>query len=272
MNHTIKSMLHDTPNGNMQTEKFRIIILGSCVTRDIFRVDRIGVEIVDYFARTSIKSLTSPRLDVDPMEIILDSDFQKRMVLRDFLKEFWSVIEENGFDFLLIDFIDERFNIFYYNNSVITKSNELIQSGFTDKYKRELIERKRKDITPSEMFVDMDRFVTRLSSIVPPSKVILVKAFWAEEYFDKQGNRRYFDKNTKFTIDHIKEANALLNDYYKQFVQLMPRCNIVDTIEPIADINHVWGLSPFHYQEYWYRDTRAKINQVTKIAPSAIDD
>ena len=212
MCYTYKFTFHHMPEDNMIMDEMRIIILGSCVTRDIFRIERIGVNIVDYFARTSIKSLISPPIEINPDEIVLSSEFQKRMVLRDFSKDFWNVVGHSPFDFLLLDFIDERFNIYGYKNSVITKTNELVQSGFTANHDEEMIEQKRKNIPATEMIGDMSRFVIRLSEIVPTSKVILIKAFWAEQYLDKDGNKRFFDKSTKFPLENIRAANSQLNE------------------------------------------------------------
>lgn len=252
------------PNDNMNMDEIRIIILGSCVTRDIFRIERNGVNIVDYFARTSIKSLISPPIEIDQDEIVLSSAFQKRMVLRDFSKDFWNVVGKSPYDLLLIDFIDERFNVYSYKNSIITKTNELVQSEFPAHHDKELIEKQRKDVSTIEMTDDISRFVMRLSEIVPPSNVILIKAFWAEKYLDKDGNLRFFDKSTKFSLENIRVANSKLNEYYRQFVKSNPNCHIIETNAPVADINHVWGLSPFHYQENWYRETRAMIDLVAR--------
>ncbi len=245
-------------------DKYKVIILGSCVTRDVFRIDRIGVEVVDYFARTSIKSLISPPLIVDNNEISLESEFQKRMVVRDFSKDFWRVLIDQKFDLLLIDFIDERFNLFNYKDSIITKSNELIQSGFISRHQNEVREVLRRSIGASECRSDLIQFSKRMSQAVPPEKIVLIKAFWAEKFVNQSGELMFFDKRTKFSLEQIRMANESLRTYYDDFVEFNPKCQIVEGIEPFADWKHVWGLSPFHYQDDWYHDCRKKIDEIAK--------
>ena len=107
-----------------------ISIIGSCVTRDIFEYDKDVFKINDYFARSSIVSMTSLPIDVNSDYVQLNSPFQKKCVLNDLNKHsIQSVLNEDN-DYLIIDLIDERFNLYYRDGSFVTKSNELVSSGF----------------------------------------------------------------------------------------------------------------------------------------------
>ena len=61
--------------------KKKIIILGSCVSRDILEFVTVhGWELILYTARTKIVSQLSSSYGVKENEICLSSDFQKKLV------------------------------------------------------------------------------------------------------------------------------------------------------------------------------------------------
>src|SRR5690554_1693234 len=99
-----------------------VFIYGSCVSRDIFNLDKVGYfNIVDYYARHSIGSMASKPYRTDCSLAEISSDFRRRMDLRDFDK---SVLQsEYAFansDIILMDLIDERFDL------VVVPSGEII--------------------------------------------------------------------------------------------------------------------------------------------------
>jgi len=218
-----------------------VFILGSCVTRDIFRV--VGKEkVVDYFARTTLISLMSHPLPIE--EINLNSEFQKRIVKRDFDKNFFEELKKANFDFLIIDFIDERFNVLKYSDSYITRSSEFVNAGLDDSYDFEPVN-KNTDEYKDNWKKAADLFIKKLKTIVPNEKVILHEAYWAQEYIDNN-EIKSFD-NQKY----IQSNNEMLKEYYQYFKESMP-LKVVKADSLYADVNHVWGLSPFHYTDEYY--------------------
>lgn len=106
-------------------------ILGSCVSRDVMEyMDRDLYEISLYIARTKIVSQLSFPLCVNESEINLSSAFQKRLVIYDMNKRQFELMPENRGDYGIIDYIDERFNLLQIDDTYITKSNELVRSGW----------------------------------------------------------------------------------------------------------------------------------------------
>ena len=69
-------------------------ILGGCTTRDVLDCAPNNFELDEYFARTSIISMMSPAADIDHSLIDLSSSFQKRCVMRDISKTFFSELEK----------------------------------------------------------------------------------------------------------------------------------------------------------------------------------
>ena len=82
----------------------------SCISRDIFEfADSKRFQIEHYFARTSVISSVSKPIELKEEEIKLSSPFQRRMVLTDLNKSYWKTIRDGISEYVMIDFIDERY-------------------------------------------------------------------------------------------------------------------------------------------------------------------
>src|SRR4051794_20901336 len=101
----------------------RTAILGSCVTRDLLEGTN-DVELVAYFARTSVVSAVSAPLTAPISALKGPSAFRHRMVMADLRKTALSEIGELEFDQLIVDLIDERLPLLRYGNTIITQSWE----------------------------------------------------------------------------------------------------------------------------------------------------
>lgn len=116
---------------HFRKRKKRVIILGSCVSRDCMEfISSQDWELILYTARTKIVSQLSPSYNVEEDEVCLSSSFQKKVVLNDLNKNQFKIMASIRPDFCIIDFIDERFNLIKYAGSFLTKSNELVSSGW----------------------------------------------------------------------------------------------------------------------------------------------
>ena len=104
-------------------------ILGSCITRDIFREMKLDNLVKEYRARTSIHSITQSE-SADTSKINYpESKFQSKMMKYDFEKTELNLAD---CDFLILDLIDERFQLITNFGSVVTLSNELRDSNKID--------------------------------------------------------------------------------------------------------------------------------------------
>ena len=111
----------------------KILIFGSCVSRDILNYPQAKAQfmLVDYYARSSIASLGAMSIEMPSEVQNIGSKFQRRMIERDIRKDFLKDLARLQFDVLLIDLIDERFNLYVEpDGRVCTLSSELVSSGF----------------------------------------------------------------------------------------------------------------------------------------------
>ncbi|MCA1064609.1 DUF6270 domain-containing protein (plasmid) [Rossellomorea sp. AcN35-11] len=223
-----------------------VTILGSCVTRDAFEQTTGKYNIEHYFARTSFVSLTSPPLELKEEDILLDSKFQRRCVYNDLTNQFFN---SKRSDFIIIDLIDERFNLLKIGDSYITRSNEFANAKLTSDYESTLIKR---DLDfRSEWTEAAESFIIQLLDKYRPEEIILHKTLWQDYYYDSKGNKQRYEQK----INEIKHHNRLLESYYGFLEARFPEIKVIDmTTEPfLASENHKWGLSPFHFEENYYR-------------------
>ena len=234
-----------------------IDIFGSCVTRDAFNSPQASNYTMNqYFARTSLISLYSPSLDIKKEGINLDSQFQQRIVFFDLNKVFRSHIATSNTSFLLIDFIDERFDVLKHRDSFLTKSSEYQRSNLPNILNTQIVE---KDDKYFQMWEHAAQKLIKDISHRKSNSVVLHHAYWRKEYRDKDGTIKLFPDQKR-----IEYNNGILNRMYS-FVEsisqgLIVSINLED--DYVADSSHIWGLSPFHYENKYYDDFINKLNEI----------
>jgi len=233
-----------------------IDIFGSCVSRDAFGADEdTRFKLGNYFARSSVISAYSKAIPVQMQDIKLPSAFQKRMVFYDLTKEFKQYIKKPTSDYLIIDLIDERIRVVKYKNTFITRSREFVNSKLP--YRGTIIS----DEERAALWREKAKFfINDLKSHRNPEKIILHKAFWQTSYKGKDGLIHDFED------PEIEKNNKILHEYYQFIEENIPGVNIIQLNNYISDENHIWGLSPFHYEDNYYIEF---INQLNKIATNS---
>jgi len=238
----------------------RVAIFGSCVTRDLFEYPRLRPTLALYAARSSVISTTAPAVAIGAHEVTLKSKFQKRCVLVDFQKSFWRQLKEVRPDWLVVDLVDERFDLLRTNGSFVTRSSafEAAGLGSLDRYDWQPVERHSED--GLALFDDASkRFVHRATQTVPPERIVLHRARWLTRY-------REGDRIEDFPADRRRFAdwmNQTLERGYEALAEQLGRsCAEVD-LDPrryAADAAHRWELEPFHYEPAYNEAAIARLS------------
>lgn len=232
----------------------KVGIWGSCVTRDIFRIVNGNYQFC-YFSRSSIISGVSKPIVVNEDNIKLDSAFDKRMVLNDFKKNFFETLSNFNPDVLIIDLIDERFDVVKIGDSYITKSSEFIKSGLEASYTYNGTFKWMEDQKQIPWKNACKAFIEKLIEVVPSEKIILHECFWATEYLNSDGKLVSFKETST-----INNMNNMLKSYYELFKLLIPNLKILSN-NGIADETHKWTLRPYHYTDDYYVEISEQINR-----------
>jgi Family of unknown function (DUF6270) len=231
----------------------RILIFGSSVSRDALGYETLkhaSHQLVDYYGRCSLAALGSsiPATELSDFVNRISSEFQSRMVMRDIQKEFFNHLPSIKFDVLLIDLIEERFDIWVSSNGgALTLSSELVQTGFLNASGTSGV------TVPSgseEFFQMWERGWAKLLESAAEQqalhKIRINRVLW---------RRRTAGGGTfPYSDERIDAANALLNRMYKRILQDLPSWQFlcVDEAEMLAADTHRWGLSPFHFVPAYY--------------------
>lgn len=193
----------------------------------------------------------SEPLEINETDINLDSAFQRATTLQDFRKPFLHSLKEmsSEVDFLLIDFVDERFDLLQHKNSFITRSNELIECGLADNHIY-IFSRIIRDAEATHLLWEKAclKFIDQLTQILPANKIILNIPHLSSKYRNNNGAIEEFEED--YLLYHrVEPINTLLNRYNTFFQKNMPGINVIalSPEEYISDADHLWGPGPYHY-------------------------
>lgn len=229
----------------------KILIYGSCVSRDIFEYpENNGAEIVGYYARSSLASAFSKPADLNIDGYDISSAFQKRMLQCDLAKTLREKIVETDFDVLLVDFIDERFSVAELTpGSIVTISAEFIT--WVHPTYRVLPEMNIPSGSPRhrELWLEgFNRFVQTLREAGKLDRLVINRVHWASTLDDGRGLPGNYSR------EFIEKTNAFLDWMYLQASLASDEIKFIDYEEKIfvSSSKHRWGVSPFHYIDDYY--------------------
>lgn len=214
-----------------------------------------AVQLVDYFARCSLASLASAplrrRVDLDR----LDSPFQQRMVRRDHTKALLGQLARLDYDILLLDLIDERFDVHVGPDGGFTLTSEMRR---VDPRAARWPGQTLKSGSPEFMALwrtGWERLRDTLREAGRLERVRVNAVRWAE----------CTGSGTDFGAAHppeqIAAANATLASMYELIAGDLAPGQLLqfdDAVLRGAD-EHRWGRSPFHYVDAYYLDLLGRL-------------
>lgn len=260
----------------------KIDIIGSCVTRDAFEfaknMDNSNKYIVNnYISKTSFISLVSDSIGRDKYNISQENmtDWEFRQIKYDLEKNWVEILKKSDSDIIIVDFIDERYDLYRLDNSYITISNIFKRSKFnTDEHLKKI---KRNSNEYNEIWEEsIYNYIDLLKSLNKP--IIIHKAMWKNTYIKNSINKSvsksiyiknilyniYYGslQNSKKNIMHFRKKiqkkielnNYILESYYKATLNTEGFESIEVIKKYHADRGHKWGLAPFHYESGYYED------------------
>jgi hypothetical protein len=198
-------------------------------------------------------------------EVTLDSAYQRRAVLADFNKTFFSDLAALEPDWVVVDLVDERFNVLRTNGSFVTESSAFANAGI-DASDRFAFSPVRRLTAESEQLFDVaaNAFVERLTEIVPPARVILHRGLWLTRY--RRGTA--VEEFPEPRLTYIKRNNEALMRQYDVLAKLLGEA--APALGPeldrhMADYEHKWALEPFHYEQAYNDAAVATLRQITRL-------
>lgn len=220
------------------------LIFGSCVSRDLVRIDSDRFVAGHYTARQSWISAYA-----DPRRVpysILPSAFQQRMVEGDFQSTGRGILNSTRpttYDVILLDLIDERLGVLPYEGSWITFSNEL-------KNTRALPETLLEQLVPFGSDQHFDRWRSAAAQIRADLDPHLEKTYVLAARF--ASHTAEGEPLPYFRGEDSDVWNARYDRYYDELRSL--GFNVAEHRQSlvVTNTNHKWGPTPFHYVDEAY--------------------
>ncbi|MBO1031883.1 hypothetical protein IPV09_11110 [Tessaracoccus sp. SD287] len=235
----------------------RVAILGSCVSRDAFEFADTSWVLTKYMARSSLASFCGRQTDVElPPYTNIASTFQRRMVIEDVEKRGRRWLADKDFDWLIYDPIDERFTLAdFEDGGVLTVSQEFTRLELSPA-------RYRQTQFPSDEHFERwvagwETFMKLLDGYGVRDRLIIHRAKWVQRV---QGSDQLTTEP-----DVIARANDWLERAFTKMADDIPAERFISVSDEhqLADANHRWGISPFHYVEGYYLEFLEKLAAVT---------
>ena len=228
----------------------KIGIFGSCISRDIFREMKLDNLVKKYRARTSIHSITQlEKADTSKINYP-ESKFQTKMVKYDFEKTELNLVD---CDFLILDLIDERFQLITNFGSVVTLSNELRNSNKIESVINYVVRGTERDMILWREAVKRFSKMVNIPIILHKSRLSSVLNHENDEI--------------KVDYEYIEKMNQKLISYEKIIYEELEIIGTIDVKNDllVSDVNHVWGYSPYHYIYEYYEEALQQIFEITNM-------
>lgn len=244
---------------NVVSNRNDIDIHGSCVSRDIFRFDTENrIVLGNYFARNSFISAVSEPFP-EEVQLNLLSPWQEKIVEIDLKKELFEKLAYDNANYLIIDFIDERFELMKYKSCIFSVSSELLNSKFTDDYEVENIS--RFDLAGSFWKKALNEYIDNLLNIYDEKRIIIHETYFVDSFINNKGQLDYFPENK---LKYGEKINNVIEEYYDHVKNKLPNAHVVNIIENynLASENHKWGLAQVHYEDAYYKKALTIIDSI----------
>lgn len=244
-----------------------VVIYGSCDSRDIIRIyeDTNRVKRFDikyYIAGNSMSVLFDEPISFDVEDVHLDSKFLETCVQSDLRKDAFSNIIKNLNEnsIIIMDFMDERFDIISKDGCKYTKSWNIQKTKYYDTLKDAEVLTFDSDEKFSITTSNFDKFIMLISKILPLENVFINETTMSSYYFDGVDNFLTFDGG-KYHINRYNAFSRKLVDYIKiNHANL----NILETpaYMNFGDGTHLWGAHPYHYNRMFYLARARRIFEI----------
>ena len=198
------------------------------------------------FSFSSIISIMSDKNEKH--KPIACNEYRQRMVEKDFQGSLISDVRRQPPDLLLIDLLEERFDIMECNGCYYTYSDglDLSRNDFSE---FNIISRNSEEC--EKLWKEScDRFINVINELDDSCKVVLVENYLSERI----GNIYNQDKKHK---DDVSVINKMLSDYYKYLEDRSDRINIIRFADIPDHLKYTdelfkYGVVPEHYNEYYF--------------------
>lgn len=234
----------------------RVLLYGSCVSRDMFEHLDDDYQLVEYVARQSLISTTSSPVEL-PEGPDLQSPFQRRMVTGDFASSIGNTLAERAddIDLLVLDLVDERLGVIHLpTRGYVTRSQELLDSGLLAHFPD------ASGMIPFGSRAHRALWRTAAASFIGTlrqtgllERTLLIESTFASRTDSGTPANEWWNRPAR-------HWNKLYAPYYQVFKDAGVLTHVIGS-DAVADAAHQWGPSAYHYADSAYLAIAATIRE-----------
>ncbi|EOC0419348.1 hypothetical protein ACI0Z1_003945, partial [Cronobacter malonaticus] len=234
----------------------KVTIFGSCVSRDIVEISNnltpCAIKLDEYIARNSMAALLSGAIDYSNSDIDLPSAFLKKCIHHDLKKTALQNLAHSlsKDSVLIIDFMDERFDILNFNEKLITNSWDFRATHLARKPNQPTSIIRFDSTSKLNLWEKgFDVLYRDVLKIISPQNIFVIIPSMASTLYSENGFSRF--ESNKYAIPQYNEMLYIMNDH------LMRNYSEITLVKPMpwmlfCDYRHKWGAHPYHYNNYLY--------------------
>ncbi len=188
-----------------------------------------------------------------------DNEFRKSHLIKEFQRTFANknLGEFSQSDYIVIDFLDERFDIGECDGKLLTISDAFMSMKNSENIVYNRYDRKEAKV--QELWEkSCIKFIEMLRNYFKDKMIILVKMKLAECYGNLE-EKKEFDN-----IQDIRTINNILQQYYQFFAEKCPEAVVVEVEDSqwyYTDRDYRHGCYPYHLNGYMYREIQRRIEE-----------
>lgn len=170
--------------------------------------------------------------------------YREMMLARETGNLFWDILSEVKPDYIIMDFIEERFDIVRYGNGYLTKSDALDETDIMLDEKQVIF--RDSDFCKQLWEESALAFIQRMKTEYPNLEIVLVKNYLTEKVGDVQ-TQEFFEET-----DTIRRTNKILEQYYDFFESHSTGIKTIEASKGdyyFTDKQYEYGAIPSHLNE-----------------------
>ena len=203
----------------------------------------------DPSCRFNFSSLISLHGEASPIVLKEHPNRYRRLMLkREQEQAFWTVLKEQQPEFLILDLLEERFDILQYGDSYLTVSDafEDLYPGDDEIFRQG--RRIRRDSEECRVLWQKaaESFYSRLKDLCPNIRVVIVESYLCEKVGDCTRQTDYPE------IGAIRRTNDILRAYYGFLREMIPGAGWISPAGDelyFTDRGYEYGAIPSHLNE-----------------------
>lgn len=214
----------------------------------------------DYFCFSSLISAMDIKGNLNEINVEHKNIFRKNQLLKELKREFANknLGELSEVNYLIIDFLEERFDIGRYRGRYLTLSDAFVDLKQNNEISYKCYDR-NKFSTELLWKRSCRKFISLIRKYMKEKVIVLVKMKLAEDY-GSMDHRKKFDD-----LSEIQKTNQRLESYYAFFQKNCPEARVVEVADSdlyYTDEDFKHGCYPWHLNNYMYLEIKDRIKEI----------